>query len=98
MSSVVVVKDLSRPNACGSFLDQGLHPCPPLWQVDSALKHSGSPSWTCVNLPVHLVFGSGITFCVGTRLSKSGRQWVLRQGCQRGSASQVKKKDQGLRG
>ena len=83
MSSVVVVKGLSRPEACGSFLDQGLQPCPPLWQADSALKHWGRPSWTCVNLPVHLVLGRGIT-CVGTRLSKSGRQWELRQGYLRG--------------
>ena len=76
----LVMHGLSHPNACGRFLDQGLHPCPPLWQADSALNHWGSPSWTCVNLQVQLVLRSGITFCVGTRLSKSGRQWELRQG------------------
>ena len=80
----LVMHGLSHPNACGRFLDQGLHPCPPLWKADSALNHWGSPSWTCVNLQVQLVLRSGITFCVGTRLSKSGRQWELRQGYLRG--------------
>ena len=80
----LVMHGLSHPNACGRFLDQGMHPCPPLWKADSALNHWGSPSWTCVNLQVQLVLRSGITFCVGTRLSKSGRQWELRQRYLRG--------------
>ena len=33
-----------------------------------------------MDLQVQLVLGSGITFLVSTRLSKSGRQLALRQG------------------
>ena len=84
MSSVVVVKGLICPSARESFLDQGSHPCPPRWQADCALNQWASPSWTVVNLQVQLVLGSGITFLVGTRLSMSSRQWVLRQGYLRG--------------
>ena len=43
--SVVVAHGLSRSAACGILPDQGLNPCPLLWQADSQpLRHQGSPS------------------------------------------------------
>ena len=32
---VVVIHELSCPEACGTFLDQGSNPCPLHWQADS---------------------------------------------------------------
>ena len=45
--SVVVVHGLSCPEACGSFLDQGLNLGLLLWNMDSyPLDHQGSPTCT----------------------------------------------------
>ena len=49
VSSVVVVRGLSCPVACGKgsqFPDQGLNPCPLHWKADSLpLDHQGSPAF-----------------------------------------------------
>ena len=34
-ASVVVVRRLTCPEACGVFLEQGSNPCPLLWEADS---------------------------------------------------------------
>ena len=45
--SVVVVHGLSCPEACGSFLDQGLNLGLLLWNMNSyPLDHQGSPTCT----------------------------------------------------
>ena len=42
----VAALGLNCPVACGIAPDQGLDPCPLLWQVDSSpLSHQGSPDW-----------------------------------------------------
>ena len=44
LDSVVVVYNLSCPEACGIFLDQGLNPRPLHWQAESyPLCHQGGP-------------------------------------------------------
>ena len=35
VGSVVAVRGFSCPSVCGTFLDQGSHPCPLHWQADS---------------------------------------------------------------
>ena len=48
IGSAVVAHRLSRPMACGIFLDQGSNPCLLHWQVDSLpLSHQGSPEGLC---------------------------------------------------
>ena len=43
--SVVVAHGLSCSAACGIFPDQGLNPCPLLWQADSQpLRQQGNPT------------------------------------------------------
>ena len=45
---VVAAHGCSCSSACGIFLDQGLHPCPQLWQMDCLLlSHQGSPRIWC---------------------------------------------------
>ena len=48
--NTVVACGLKYPSACGIFPDQGLNPCPLLWQMDSyPLCHQGNPIMLSLN-------------------------------------------------
>ena len=77
-----MIPGLSYSTACGTFLDQGLNPCPLHWPVGSyLLRHLGSLP-TKVQVWMQLVFGGWASFLLvlwsWTKWGSKGRCWSPR--------------------